>query len=381
MTEWIAPMDKKAVTILSLIPYNVFPPHMGGQRAIVLFYRYLAQKISLHAITQTLSLEKEAFTIYPILSKSPLRYINPLLFFRLKKRARDIAADFFLFEHPYFAWLLFFLKITTQKKIIIRSHNIEALRFKDMKKPWWRILFWYEAWAYRTADIVWFITSKDRDFAIAQWQLNKEKTFVIPYGTDRSVALQASEIVRWQTQIKNKHGIATNEKILLFNGALNYKPNEDAVVRIIKDIVPKLKAQNRMPFKIILCGKGLAQHIIEDLPPEIIYVGFVDNIDPYFAACDIFLNPTTQGGGIKTKLIEALAMGKLCVSTENGAIGLEAHNCDGQLVVVSDNDWMAFAQAVINGLEHNAQTDFKTFYETFYWEKIVDKAIDSLTTA
>jgi hypothetical protein len=54
---------------------------------------------------------------------------------------------------------------------------------------------------------------------------------------------------------------------------------------------------------------------------NIIYAGFVDDISIYFKGADVFINPVSYGGGIKTKLVEALGYNLNAVSTSNGAIG------------------------------------------------------------
>lgn len=80
---------------------------------------------------------------------------------------------------------------------------------------------------------------------------------------------------------------------------------------------------------------------------NIIYCGFVNDIDLYFKGCDIFLNPLQDGGGIKTKLVEALGFGKTCISSENGAIGVLATQTQGRLHIVPDTDWKVYSKKFV----------------------------------
>jgi glycosyltransferase involved in cell wall biosynthesis len=368
----------KPPKILALIPYKVFPPNMGGQRAIVLFYRSLCKLIPLTAFTIKANHSAEDFDIIPTISNSKYRYINPFLFFQLKKNAKQHNVTHILFEHPYYAWLLFLIKHFTIYKTIIHSHNIESERFKSIGKPWWKILWFYEKWAYKNADIVWFITEYDKQYAIEKYHVLENKALVIPYGTDLNISPSENELLDAKRLVQNKHNIKADEAILLFNGALGYQPNLEAVISIIEKINPILIASN-YHYKIIICGKGLPSsmnELKEYRDKNIIYAGFVDDIDLYFKACDIFINPLNHGGGIKTKLVEALGFGKIAVSTKNGAIGISEAFTEGRLKIVDDNDWAQFTHEIIHS--KSVLNSNQLFYNHYSWDNISKKALDSI---
>jgi glycosyltransferase involved in cell wall biosynthesis len=109
---------------------------------------------------------------------------------------------------------------------------------------------------------------------------------------------------------------------------------------------------------------------------NIIYAGFVDEIDLYFKACDIFINPLNHGGGIKTKLVEALGFGKIAVSTKNGAIGISEAFTEGRLKIVDDNDWAQFTHEIIHS--KTVLNSNQLFYNHYSWDNISKKALDSI---
>jgi len=80
---------------------------------------------------------------------------------------------------------------------------------------------------------------------------------------------------------------------------------------------------------------------------NIIYAGFVDDINLYFKGADIFINPVIDGGGIKTKVVEALGYDLSVISTQSGAIGIPEEITGGKLLVLPDNDWTEFARKII----------------------------------
>ena len=107
--------------------------------------------------------------------------------------------------------------------------------------------------------------------------------------------------------------------------------------------------------------------------PNIIYAGFVDDISLYFKGSDIFINPVIDGGGIKTKLVEALGNNLFTISTLEGAIGVPENITNGRLIIIKNNDWGLFAQSIIKANYHNSSIN-QEFFDYFYWGKIAEKA-------
>jgi glycosyltransferase involved in cell wall biosynthesis len=372
--------SKDSIRILSIVPYKIFPAVMGGQKGVALFYKYFSQLVSFACYTVKSNESKESYTILNELSNGQSRYINPFLFFKIKKIAVENECTHILFEHPYYAWLIILLTLFTKQKLIIHSHNIESERFKSIGKWWWKILWFYEQLAYRTADYVWFKTDEDKQYAHLFFKLKIEKCSTIPYGTEVTKLPSDFEISEARNEVLNQYNISDNDTLILFNGSLNYKPNLDALMIILKHINPLLN-KAIASYKILICGKGLPPEMNElkdYLQENIIYCGFVIDIDLYFKACDIFLNPLLDGGGIKTKLVEALGFGKKCVSSVNGAIGIDEACTGGRLKIVADKDWVAYSNAIFEMNETEIKNDHQDFYNIFSWPHIAEKAIRSI---
>ena len=92
----------------------------------------------------------------------------------------------------------------------------------------------------------------------------------------------------------------------------------------------------------------------------------------YFKAADIFLNPVLTGGGIKTKMVESIAFGTTVITTATGAAGIHKNICGNKLIVVPDNDWKSFAEAIIDNADKYEITP-PSYYEYYYWGNIVKK--------
>lgn len=367
------------INIAALVPYTVFPAKMGGQKGIALFYLYLKDiaPVTLLCTSDTEAPADFKEIVLPVIGSSTGRYINPALIPKLKKIIKEKGITHLILEHPYYAWLGITLKRITGVKLIVHSHNIESLRFKSTGKWWWKILWQYEKKLHKKADLNFFITEEDRIFAIDHFQLDAQRCVTITYGIERAAAPPAEEKIQARSSLQQRHGIDAYEKILLFNGTLNYLPNLDAVDAILQDINPILLSSG-MKYKIIICGKGLPpeyNELKDQLSKNIIYAGFVNDINEYFSGADIFLNPVIEGGGIKTKLVEALGFDVLCITTISGAIGIPENVTGSNMIRIQDNDWNSFANAIINS---QPSVIPGVFFTHFYWKNITQKALQAI---
>lgn len=367
---------KKPTHIAALVPYRIYPAKMGGQKGIALFYRYLSELVPVTMITTCNNDSPEGMNanFLPVLSNSKSRYVNPFLFFSLRKIIRQNNCTHLILEHPYYGWLGILLKLFCKIELVIHSHNIEALRFKSTGKWWWKILLGYERFVHRKAGINFFITDEDRDFALKHFSLAPARCHTITYGSELSQAPPIPEKENAAKVLKDIHQIGNDEKILLFNGTLDYLPNQQALDVILNELTPALLGNPSLKYKIIICGKGLPDSYDElkaYASKNIIYAGFVNDIDIYFKGADLFINPVIEGGGIKTKVVEALGHGLTVVSTQSGAIGVPPAITGNKLVSVFDGDWQGFANAIATADTASGIPD--AFFGHFYWGNIAQK--------
>lgn len=365
-------MDKPR--IISIVPYKILPAKLGGEKGIAVFNEYVGMETVITAVStenNDISAARN-YRMLPWLSNSRLRYINLLLYFRIRKLLKEQQATHLLIEHPYYGWLAWLIKKTTDVTWVVHSHNIEFERSRSIGRWWWKALKWYEQWVYNSSDINFFISEDDRGYAIEELGIEAKKSHAITYGVE--IAGRPADRNQCREQVLQKHGISPENRLLLFNGALYHHTNYGALQIILDEILPTLEKQ-AVPYTLIVCGKGLPdsfQQLRSYKDRHVVYAGFVDDISIYFKAADIFLNPILSGGGVKTKAIEALAYNCQVISTALGALGIIEEACGEQLQVVPDQDWTAFNQALKKALTQNAETP-DSFYEYYYWGTIAKK--------
>ncbi len=364
-------------TVISIVSYPFLPAKVGGQKGVALFNNYFSKHLQLICVTTKKNDPSAApdYKVLNILSNSQLRYINIFYFFLIRKIIKKNNATHLLIEHPYYGWLGVLLKKFCGVKLIVHSHNIEGLRWKTLGKWWWKILWQYEKWTHRNADYNFFIHDDDRNYAINSFKLNAAKCITMTYGIEWDKAPSTIDIQRCKDEIRNLYAIKKEETILFFNGAFNYRPNIEAL-KIITDIInPILQKQNGFLYKIIICGRDIPVEITSKKYTNVIFAGFVDDVGLYFKGADIFLNSITEGGGIKTKLVEALGNNLNAVSTKLGATGINTNWCNEKLLLSNDNDWYNFVELIIKS--SSIKKDIPPIYfEHFYWGYTTKKAAD-----
>jgi glycosyltransferase involved in cell wall biosynthesis len=371
--------------VLVIAPYTYLPSKSGGQKYIAQWLEALSKRVTL-TVASTAANDRSLainYNLIPLLANSIFRYGD----FTLRATIRELIIrnryDWIIWEHPYYSWLATLVKKDTGIKTLMHTHNIEYQRFRSLGKPWWPILKQYEKWGFQQTDKLSFITPQDRDFAVSHWQVPAENCLEIPYGVlqnsfpeDRAEARQI---------ICSNHSLSDNTKILLFNGPLDYAPNFEALQVLLRKINPLLQKNKIADYTLIICGKGLPKKmkLLKEYEKEnILFAGFVDNIDTYVKGADLLLNPIQKGGGVKTKVIEAIANGTPVVSTTTGAIGVDQTVTGTMLTVIEDDNWSGFAGAVMQQIETPFDKTLITpesFYKKYNWDAILDRVLPGLS--
>jgi glycosyltransferase involved in cell wall biosynthesis len=140
---------------------------------------------------------------------------------------------------------------------------------------------------------------------------------------------------------------------LVFVGRLSYRPNAEAVLRIATRILPRVKAD---------CPDATFVAVGSDPPPDVLRLrrhdgvevtGRVPDVRPYLARGAVSVAPMSLGGGLRLKVLEALAMETPVVTTRLGAKGLQVE--DGLNITLAEDDDAAIARACVQLLASPAE--------------------------
>ena len=272
-----------------------------------------------------------------------------------------------IIESIFVGWWGLVLRRVLGVRFGLRAHNIEGEKFRALGKPGWRLLSWYESQILRRADQVFFITEHDRATAIARYGVAGSHASLVPYVIDTETMRTLRPSSAQRASIKAELGLQGGQSMLLFYGKLDYAPNIEALDLIEREIVPRLRAKTDFSGKVVVCGTGLADDraLRYSASDSLIhYAGFVDDINQILASADLVLNPVLGGGGVKTKLIEAIALARPVISTQSGARGVDPTLCGAGLAVVEDADWDGFVRVILQA-RADAYEPLEGFYSVY----------------
>jgi glycosyltransferase involved in cell wall biosynthesis len=130
---------------------------------------------------------------------------------------------------------------------------------------------------------------------------------------------------------------------LIFLGRLNIPHNDDAICAFLRTTMGALI--ERCPsVRLRIIGRGASEALrvlVADHAPNVILEGFIENLDPIFERATASLAPLRIGGGIKTKMLDALERGVPVLATSRAIDGIPsaANGTDGCIVEDDFTRW------------------------------------------
>ncbi len=142
------------------------------------------------------------------------------------------------------------------------------------------------------------------------------------------------------------NGEIIEEDALVFTGSMDWLPNDDSITYFCGKILPLIWQKNGS-IRFYVVGKNPST-MVKDLAKHdnrVIVTGRVDDVRSYIHRSKVFIVPLRIGGGTRLKILEAMSMGKVVVSTSIGAEGIEC--TDGQNILLGDQP-QDFADKVLS---------------------------------
>ena len=169
-----------------------------------------------------------------------------------------------------------------------------------------------------------------------------------PLGSADKIHVVSSGI--WVNQYaENPAPIALSHPALVFTGKMDYRPNVDAMVWFVEDILPLIQ-QKIVDVHLYIVGQqpharleGFKNH------PHITITGKVDSVLPYLYGADVYIAPLRMGSGTRLKLLEAMACGCAIISTTIAASGLNETVKSALILADTPSD---MAQYILNLLDN-----------------------------
>lgn len=265
----------------------------------------------------------------------------------LARLLTDNQFDFVQLESLFLTPYVPTIRAHSKAKIILRSHNIEYKIWerlylqeqKRFKKSYLKLLTKrlrkYELEHMEDYDIIMPISEVDRDFYIIQGLKVPiyTQTFGIKINNQKAVL-----------DIK-----APNVK-LYHLGAMDWKPNLEAVNWLVYDIMPEIFKTH--PYaKLYLAGRNMPHSLLNTSFPNIEVVGEVEDAYEFEKDKHVLLVPIMSGSGVRIKIFQGMAIGKAVITTPVGVEGIDLSHKEHLLVADNKTEFIEYIRNLLDNPE------------------------------
>lgn len=136
---------------------------------------------------------------------------------------------------------------------------------------------------------------------------------------------------------------------LLFVGNYLHPPNVEAALRLGEQILPRVRA--RHPDAVACLVGERPPPALSDGKPGVLVTGRVNEVAPYLEDAAVVVAPLRSGGGMRVKVLEALAAGKAVVASPLAVAGLDVVDGEHVLLAESDDDFAAAIAGILDDPE------------------------------
>lgn len=206
----------------------------------------------------------------------------------------------------------------------------------------------------------------------------EEKLFIDAYGKKPEAQLSVYMDIKLSDKFFLKEP-NKKKKILFFGGY--YLPNVHGIDWFINKVFPNL--QNTA--ELIVAGRGMDKLSEKPYPNGVIIKGYIESIEELYRDADIVISPIFEGGGMKVKVAEAMAFGKIVVGSDESYEGYQEK--------IPENYWDAlfyrantadeFITKIHKALnlsddKHHFNPSVRELYERGFSEKYAERVISEM---
>jgi len=187
-----------------------------------------------------------------------------------------------------------------------------------------------EKLAVKLSDLVLCVSSDDAGLFVSEYATSPTKLKVVPNGTD---CQKINAAVRDRT----KYGLDDTKTAVVFHGHYEYPPNTEAI-GLIENVIAPAVQKDHADVQFVIAGAETARTCTH---PQIICLGYVEDIYSLLKSCDIAIAPMIRGGGTRLKILDYLGAGLPVIATKKGVEGIDLVSGDDALVVNNvDNEFI-----------------------------------------
>lgn len=133
---------------------------------------------------------------------------------------------------------------------------------------------------------------------------------------------------------------APGEIPVVFTGAMDYWPNVDAVTWFVSEVLPGLR-QHQPQLRFYVVGRSPTPDVLALANEHVVVTGTVPDVRPYLQYAGVVVAPLRIARGIQNKILEAMAMERVVITTTDCAVPVDADNDTELLTATTPDEFIA----------------------------------------
>ncbi len=250
---------------------------------------------------------------------------------KLKEILATHKFDIIQLETLYLAPYIKIIKSMSQAPVVMRAHNIEheiwdriskQIKFIPKKiylKYLSKKLKRFEIERLNDYDLLIAIT--ERDLRIFRDLGYKNGCLAAPVGY--KLQGKTTSTAHFSAPLK-----------MSFIGSLDWMPNLEGLNWFLSQIWPEIK-KSFPSAEFHIAGRNAPKSLKESLKAGVHFHGAVSDSAEFISRYPLFIAPIRAGSGLRIKILEAMSLGRVVITTSMGLEGIPAE--DGKHVLIADN--------------------------------------------
>ncbi len=248
------------------------------------------------------------------------RFESAAFHHKLIQLLQSQAFDIIQLESPYLAPYIPTIRQYSKAKISMRAHNVEheiwhrvAFNSRFLPKKWYlkhltKKLQRYEIEQLKNYDLLVPITQRDLD--IFQYLGYQNAAVVAPVGVNAK---------DYQTDFSSFQ----QELSLGFIGSLDWMPNQEGLRWFLEEVWQQL--HQRFPhLHFHIAGRNAPNWLKQLNLPNVVFHGEVADASAFINKHSVMIVPLFSGSGMRVKILEGMALGRVVITTSMGLEGIDA---------------------------------------------------------
>ena len=213
------------------------------------------------------------------------------------------------------------VRVTAEDGIVAAPSDGNARENESERERWWR----YQAHVWAQFDRVQVYTNDDAEAARRIAPIVADRVRVNPFG------VHARDI---------PSATAERPGAIVFVGGFRHPPNVDAALWLSDEIFPLVHAQHP-DAQLSIVGADPPESLRARASESVHVVGQVDDVEPYVESAAVVVAPMRSGGGMRLKVLQAMAAARPVVTTSRGSAGIWNLASAPTLLIAEDAEGIA----------------------------------------